>query len=101
MQGIIAVTRALGDFELRPWVTSEPQVSALPRRRGGGEEGEVLVLASDGLWSCMEDEEAARLAASHAHPQQAAEALLAEVERRGGRDNISVVVARWGDEPPS
>ena len=62
-----------------------------------GEAPSVLILASDGLWGHLEDEEAAALATQHARdPQVAADALLAEVARRGARDNLSVIVAAWG-----
>ena len=57
----------------------------------------VLVLASDGLWGHLSDEEASGIALCHAEePQAAADALMAEVARRGGRDNASVIVASWG-----
>ena len=57
----------------------------------------MLILASDGLWGLIDDDEAAQIATPHADdPQAAAEALLEEVTRRGGRDNASVIVASWG-----
>ena len=92
IHGILAVSRALGDLELQPFVSHSPQVSVhqLP------EQPAVLILASDGLWGCVDDAAAAAIAAPLAHePQAAAEALLAEVEQRGGRDNVSVLVAAW------
>ena len=36
------------------------------------------------------------LSAHAAEPQAAADALLAEVAQRGGKDNASVIVAVWG-----
>ena len=52
---------------------------------------------SDGLWGLLQDDEAAQIVTPHAdNPQAAAEALMAEVSRRGGRDNASVIVASWG-----
>ena len=85
----MAVTRALGDFELRPWLSPEPQVISVARLPH-----DLLVLATDGVWDCIGDAEAVAIAAAQPHPQQAADALLGEVLRRGARDNVSVVVVR-------
>ena len=46
VQGVLAVTRALGDFSLRPFVTNVPTVNYYKLT---GKEC-FLVLASDGLW---------------------------------------------------
>lgn len=46
VQGILAVTRSLGDFSLRPYVSNVPTVSYYEM---SGDEC-FLVLASDGLW---------------------------------------------------
>ena len=96
VHGILAVSRALGDLELQPYISPEPQVEVftLP---AATEAPSVLILASDGLWGHMSDDEAAEIATAHLHePQEAADALLEEVARRGGRDNASVIVAAWG-----
>ena len=93
--GVLAVSRALGDLELQPYISPEPQlgVFTLPEP---SEAPSVLILASDGLWAHLEDEEAASIAGAHPEePQAAADALMAEVARRGGRDNASVIVASW------
>ena len=98
MHGILAVSRALGDLELQPYISPEPDVSsvALPHAADAGAPC-MLILASDGLWGLIDDDEAAQIATPHADdPQAAAEALLEEVTRRGGRDNASVIVASWG-----
>ena len=46
VQGVLAVTRALGDFSLRPFVSNVPTVSCFALQ---GDEC-FVVLASDGLW---------------------------------------------------
>ena len=54
------------------------------------------MLASDGIWGCLSDDEATAIAAEHAEaPQAAADALIAEAEKRGTRDNASAVVVSW------
>ena len=109
--GILAVSRALGDLELQPYVSPVPEVSVVDLRdeasavagawgSAAAEEpatalAPVLVLATDGVWGCLTDEEAAAIATAHEDPQAAAEELLDEVSRRGGRDNSSVIVAAW------
>ena len=43
------------------------------------------------------DAEALLIAEAAPDAQQAADALVAEVERRHGRDNCSAIVVRWPD----
>ena len=86
----------VGDLELQPFISPEPDVSvvALPPPGDGGGPC-VLILASDGLWGLLDDDEAAQIATPLAdEPQAAAEALVREAARRGGADNMSVVVVR-------
>jgi len=111
VHGILAVSRALGDLELQPYVSPCPDVSVITLEAPGASSTStdavdtdalasavapsVLLLASDGVWGCLSDEEAAAIATAHDEPQAAADALLNEVRRRGGRDNASVIVATW------
>ena len=50
VMGILAMSRAIGDRGLRPYVIPEPEVTMLTRC----EEDDFLLLASDGLWDVME-----------------------------------------------
>jgi protein phosphatase 2C len=92
-----------GDYYLKPYVSAEPEVTAVERT----EKDEFLVLASDGLWDVISNEAACRVArsclngrAAAAFPESVsgctaadAAALLAELAvSRGSKDNISVVV---------
>lgn len=102
-----------GDRYLRPYVVADPEIMVEPRMR----EDECLILASDGLWDVMTNDEACDLArkrillwhkknctagstsvseerGEHANPaaQDAAEYLLRLAARKGSRDNISVIV---------
>jgi serine/threonine protein phosphatase PrpC len=56
--------------------------------------GDVLLLCSDGLTGHVADEELARAVFEEAHEDAACERLVALANQRGGRDNISVVIAR-------
>lgn len=91
VQGVLAVSRAMGDAELQPFVTPEPQVSMLLRRAGD----RALLLASDGVWGVLPDAEACAFAAEQSCAQAAAEALISVANARGGRDNASAIVVRW------
>lgn len=55
--------------------------------------GDTVVLTSDGLTGQMSDGEIRSYVAAHP-PQEAAQHMIDEVNRRGGHDNISVVVAK-------
>lgn len=115
--GRLSVTRALGDFDLKPIVSAEPDVSSY---RGPGDEVVALVLASDGLWDVIDDDEVEELisqsmtealtiegflsmskrkphargvAAATTLEERAAKALVEKAKARGSRDNITVVVA--------
>eukprot|EP00756_Hemistasia_phaeocysticola_P029540 Hpha_TRINITY_DN16238_c0_g11::TRINITY_DN16238_c0_g11_i1::g.14797::m.14797 len=54
VQGQLAVTRALGDSKVRKFVSQEPEILEIPRTP----DMSFLVLATDGLWGVMSDEEA-------------------------------------------
>lgn len=47
--GVLAMSRAIGDNLLKPYVISEPEVTVSERT----EEDEFLILASDGLWDVV------------------------------------------------
>ncbi len=57
------------------------------------EEGDTLLLCSDGLHSLVTDEEIARVLGEKA-PQPACQALVDRANAMGGNDNITVVVVR-------
>ncbi|XP_013583682.1 PREDICTED: protein phosphatase 2C 3 [Brassica oleracea var. oleracea] len=50
--GVLAMSRAIGDNYLKPYVSSEPEVTVTDRT----EEDEFLILASDGLWDVVTNE---------------------------------------------
>jgi protein phosphatase len=77
------ITRALGHQpEVRVDVFHKPV-----------EEGDVVVLSSDGLHGLVEDEEI-RKAVMHLPPEKATDALIRLSNSRGGTDNITVIVAQ-------
>lgn len=62
-------------------------------------DGDLLIVCSDGLTEPVDDAEIAAILAREPEPNRAAEALVAEALRRGGPDNITVILARVRVEP--
>ncbi len=60
----------------------------------GMEPGDILLLCSDGLTDMLADDEIRGALITGDALDQAADALVAGANRRGGRDNVSVVLAR-------
>lgn len=58
------------------------------------EQGDILLLASDGLTGMLEDEQLVRILTSNGGPEQWVDRLVAEANRRGGLDNITAIVVR-------
>ncbi|CAI9759738.1 unnamed protein product [Fraxinus pennsylvanica] len=56
--GVLAMSRAIGDSYLKPYVISEPEVTITERMA----EDECLILASDGLWDVVSNETACGVA---------------------------------------
>jgi protein phosphatase len=63
------------------------------------EEGDELLLCSDGLTRSLTDEQIRTMLEGSATPRDAAEALVAAANDAGGEDNITVVVARAVRKP--
>ena len=56
--------------------------------------GDIYLLASDGLTGMLEDPDLQAEVERHSEPQAVVDALIAEANRRGGLDNITVIVLR-------
>ena len=54
-----------------------------------------LLLCSDGLNDMVDDESIARIMGGHERPDDAAQSLLDRALENGGRDNVTVIVARY------
>ena len=98
VDGFLAVSRALGDIGLAPHVSCEPFVSCTKLTSTD----DFLILACDGIWDVMSDDDAASIVSesvSDANVAAACERLRDTALERGSRDNISVMVidVRCGD----
>ena len=58
------------------------------------ESDDVVVLASDGLTGMLEDHELLGILNDEAQPAVVVDSMIAEANRRGGLDNITVIVIR-------
>jgi protein phosphatase len=56
--------------------------------------GDIFVLCTDGLTTHVRDEEIAKAVAGDADPAEAAQALVALANSRGGEDNVTVAIVR-------
>lgn len=83
------MSRAIGDVALQPFITSEPEV--VEKRIESDDE--YLVLASDGLWDVMENEEVARLVLSNSQDfLTLGKKLCSEAIVLGSTDNVTALV---------
>jgi protein phosphatase len=78
------ITRALGPEE-----TVEVDTRSFRARRG-----DVYLLCSDGLTSMVPEARLTEILLAHPRLHEAGEALIAEANRAGGRDNITVILLR-------
>jgi len=118
VNGTLAITRSIGDAALSPYLSRQPQVISMTRAEimeaCGGDTSDpdneiaypcFLILASDGLWDTIDNQEAVDLVAQVVSEQsagyswrespsmqRAAEALTHEAYVRGSTDNIGVCI---------
>ncbi|OEL35588.1 putative protein phosphatase 2C 50 [Dichanthelium oligosanthes] len=111
VSGILAMSRSIGDRYLKPFVISKPEVTVIPRAK----DDDCLILASDGLWDVVSNEEACKVArrqiqlwhknngvtaslcdegdeSTDPAAQSAADYLMRLALKKGTEDNITVIV---------
>ncbi|GLT98719.1 hypothetical protein SLE2022_162100 [Rubroshorea leprosula] len=109
VSGVLAMSRSIGDRYLKPCIIPDPGVMFVPRAKGD----ECLILASDGLWDVMSNEEVCDIArkrillwhkkhsetllagrGEEADPaaQAASEYLSRVALSKGSKDNTTVIV---------
>ncbi|EIE22236.1 protein phosphatase 2C catalytic subunit [Coccomyxa subellipsoidea C-169] len=89
--GVLAVSRAFGDRLLKRYVVATPDV----REEKLTSQDETLILASDGLWDVLSNDEAVNLIKDIPDAEKAAKKLTDEAYGRGSNDNISCIVLRF------
>ncbi|KIW86533.1 hypothetical protein Z517_01931 [Fonsecaea pedrosoi CBS 271.37] len=92
VNGVLAVTRALGDSYLKDLVTGHPYTTETVIQP---DQDEFLILACDGLWDVCSDQEAVDLVRNVHDPQAASKMLVDHALARFSTDNLSVMVVRF------
>ncbi|KAL6272562.1 hypothetical protein ACE6H2_023254 [Prunus campanulata] len=85
----LQVTRSIGDDDLKPAVTAEPEITETILSA----EDEYLVMASDGLWDVVSNAEVVSIIKDTVkEPGMCSKRLATEAAERGSKDNITVIV---------
>lgn len=86
--GLLAMSRALGDRDFKPYVTAEPRVA----KGWLGRENDYVVVACDGVWDVLDNDEVVELVRRSGDVQRAAEMVRESARDARSTDNITVVV---------
>lgn len=90
MDASLAMSRAFGDRKLKEHISSEPDVAI----EHIGDDTELVIVASDGLWKVMSNQEAVDEVRSTRDTRKAAVKLVDSAVDRGSKDDIACVVVR-------
>eukprot|EP00026_Physarum_polycephalum_P011982 Phypoly_transcript_12236.p1 GENE.Phypoly_transcript_12236~~Phypoly_transcript_12236.p1 ORF type:complete len:288 (+),score=67.00 Phypoly_transcript_12236:108-971(+) len=88
VNGILAVTRSLGDHAMKDYVIGEPHLVTIQLDPTDTH----LILACDGLWDVTSDQDAIDLVLPENDTQKMSDKLLVHALKNGSTDNISVMV---------
>ncbi|KAE8708567.1 putative protein phosphatase 2C 44 [Hibiscus syriacus] len=91
VNGQLAVSRAFGDKNLKSHLRSDPDIQNADINL----DTEFLILASDGLWKVMSNQDAVDIVKKTKDPQRAAQQLAKEALNRDSKDDISCIVVRF------
>jgi serine/threonine protein kinase len=99
-KGGLAVSRAIGDLNLRPYVSSLPSTRAVPLK--AHRNPAYIILATDGVWDALDDDKVCSILLEQRganHPgcledtvALGAEAICQAALAKGSQDNVSCVV---------
>ncbi|CAN1801716.1 Probable protein phosphatase 2C 11 [Linum perenne] len=92
--GVLAVSRAFGDKLLKAYVVAEPEIQVEEEIEGV----DFIIVASDGLWNALSNQEAVSLIEDELDAEAAARKLIKEAYTRGSSDNITCVVVRFASQ---
>ncbi|KAK7519459.1 phosphatase 2C-like domain-containing protein [Phyllosticta citriasiana] len=95
VNGVLAVTRALGDAYMKDLVTGHPYTTETVIQP---EQDEFIILACDGLWDVCSDQEAVDLVRNIKDPQAASKTLVDHALARFSTDNLSCMIVRFDNE---
>lgn len=90
VNGMLAVTRSLGDGYMKSLVSGRPYTT----RTILGPHDDFFILACDGLWDVCNDQTAVDLVRAANDPKQAAKVLTSYALDHGATDNVTCMVVR-------
>jgi len=88
VNGLLAVTRSLGNVQMKQYVISTPYTTETKLT----EEDKFFIIACDGVWDVMTDQEALDIVKGETDPTKMSEMILLESLNRSTTDNITVMV---------
>jgi serine/threonine protein phosphatase PrpC len=98
VNGMLAISRSLGDLHLTPYVRWEPEVSTFPITQ----HNKMMVLASDGIWDTLNDQDVIDVIQQTMKNMQAetlqeqlnicARNCIMLAQQRGSGDNITIII---------
>lgn len=90
VMGVLAISRSIGDHSLKKYVISEPNLTEIVLNQ----ECEFLVVACDGLWDVMSDQEVVDCVKALIANNSAdlARDLIQRAVELGTQDNVSIIV---------
>ncbi|WOL06701.1 hypothetical protein Cni_G15435 [Canna indica] len=104
LNGVLSVTRALGDWDLKMPRGSPSPLIAEPEFRQAilTEDDEFLIIGCDGIWDVMSSQYAVSIVRRglrrHDDPERCARELVMEALRLNTFDNLTVIVVCFSDE---
>jgi len=89
---VLAVTRAFGDHSLRQsGLIAVPHIVKYTLKPFD----KFLVIASDGVWDELSDQDAINFCKEEFSTKQIAQVIVKTAVQKGSKDNISVIVVRF------
>ncbi|KAI1094393.1 PP2C-domain-containing protein [Rostrohypoxylon terebratum] len=92
VNGVLAVTRALGDTYMKDLVTGHPYTTETVIQP---EVDEFIIIACDGLWDVCSDQDAVDLIRDEQNPVTASKKLVDHALARFSTDNLSCMIVRF------
>ncbi|XXH04951.1 hypothetical protein Hte_011374 [Hypoxylon texense] len=92
VNGVLAVTRALGDTYMKDLVTGHPYTTETVIQP---EVDEFIIIACDGLWDVCSDQDAVDLVRDEQDPVAASKKLVDHALARFSTDNLSCMIVRF------
>ncbi|KAJ3212709.1 Protein phosphatase 2C 1 [Clydaea vesicula] len=91
VNGVLAVTRSLGDISMKEWVIGSPYTMETVLKPTDS----MLILACDGLWDVCSDQTAIDLIKDESDPQEASSKLLNYALQNMSTDNLSILCIKF------